>query len=472
MLLPSPFPLPPTPVAQSALDEKARTISFFSATMVVVANMIGSGIFVTTGWLVPSLPSHLGLLLVWVGGGLLALCGALSYGELASYMPRSGGEYQYLSRIYHPAAGFISGFISLVVGFAAPIALTSITFGSYVAQVLPIGTTLDAKIYGSALILGLTALHTLQIKYGASAQNVFTVVKVGLILFLIVAGLLTPNAHPLDLGFTEKNTDLILSAAFALGLIQVYFAYSGWNAAAYLSGEIRNPRRNVPLALFTGTVVVTVLYILLTFVFLRTVPLDQMAAGGKEVGHMAADAIFGKFGYLVALLISFALVSSVSSMIMAGPRVTQAIGEDFNAFALVAKKNNNGVPVVAILLQTALALFMLFAVNPLQILIYVGFTLSLSAMMSVLGVFILRSKYPNVQRPYKTWGYPVTPALFVLLCLWMIYNSLVGDVWVAVAGFGTMFVGFVIYLLTSRQGVNIADREPLGDAQPTAPKNH
>jgi APA family basic amino acid/polyamine antiporter len=426
-------------------------IGLFSATLIVVANMIGSGIFVTTGWLAPTLPSHLGLLLAWLLGGLLALCGALAYGELAATIPRSGGEYHFLSKIYHPALGFTAGFISLVVGFAAPIALTSVTFGRYTSQVFPLGTGLDSELMGTALILFLTALHSLQLRHGASAQNVFTIVKVVLIVCIIIAGLWS-DGQPLTLAWTFQpagggELSSIIGLAFALALVQIYYAYSGWNAAVYLADEIENPNRNVPSALVFGTLLVTALYILLTYVFLRHVPLSQMIEHGAEheVGAMAADAIFGDWGYIVTLIISFALISSVSSMVMAGPRVTQMIGQDFKPFALLARPNRSGVPAYAIALQTGLALLIMWVFDPLTILIYVGFTLSLFAMLSVLGVFILRARYPKLERSYRTWGYPITPALFIGLCAWMIYSSLAENPTAGLTGLSTLVVGFVLY---------------------------
>lgn len=451
--------------------ENKEKLSLFTAVSIVVANMIGTGIFATTGEIAASLPSHFALLTVWTVGGLLALCGALAYGELAAAMPRSGGEYQYLARLYHPSLGFLSGFISLTAGFAAPIALSASAFGMYFAKVIP-GFSEKGLAFG--LMAVLTLIHSLNLKRGAAIQNVFTILKVTLILLFIVVGLFYDSPQEFSLIPDAADYSLVFSAAFAVGLIQVYFAYSGWNAAAYISGEIKNPQKNVPLALVIGTGIVLTLYVLLNFIFLRSVPLS--ALNGKiEVGHIAGAALFGETGgKIVAGLIAFALVSSVSSMIMAGPRVTQAIGEDFPAFALLAKRSEKGLPTAALILQLALAAVILFSGSFWDILIYIGFTLSFFALLTVAGVYILRAKggvledtkeaqnekptfiidkipteneVPPAKR-YKTFGYPITPALFILLNAWMIVNTLTNNPKAGIAGLVTLAVGFIAWAFT------------------------
>lgn len=444
--------------------------------------MIGTGIFATTGEIAASLPSHFALLAVWIGGGLLALCGALAYGELAAAMPRSGGEYHYLAKLIHPSMGFTSGFISLVAGFAAPIALSANAFGIYVSKFIP---GVAEKEVALGLMCVLTLIHGINLKYGAAMQNVFTVLKVLLIILFIIAGLAYQHPEPLQLVPTNIDWGLILSAAFAVGLIQVYFAYSGWNAAAYISGEIKNPKKNVPLALVIGTSIVLILYVLLNFVFLRTVPIADMT-GKIEIGHTAATVIFGATGgNFVAGLISIALISSVSSMIMAGPRVTQAIADDFPIFGYIAKRTAQGLPLPALILQLVIASIILYTGSFYDILIYIGFTLSFFALLTVAGVFVLRAKpslaeeildrpqfYDGIEeignskeisdRPqsydrigkntntkvYKTFGYPITPALFILMNGWMIVNTVMNNSTATIAGSITLTAGIILWFVT------------------------
>ena len=448
-------------MANESTTSTTARLGLVTATLLVVANIIGSGIFVTPGEILQTLPTGTGLLLVFAVGGLLSLFGALAYGELAAAMPRSGGEYHYLKELYHPLVGFLSGFVSLVAGFSAPIALSATGFGFYLSELAPL-TGLKSEIplgpltlhfndpvfYAAGLIILLTGLHSLQVSHGARVQNLFTLLKVGLIAVFILAGLLVGPSVPANYAVGAQEWSLILGSPFALGLISVYFAYSGWNAAAYLSGEIRNPERNVPRALLLGTLIVVVLYLLLNWVFLRTVPLESLS-GQVTVGKLSANAIFGTVGgNFVTMLISLALVSSVSSMVMAGPRITAAMGSDFPFFRRLGHLNRNQVPANALLLQMLIALFVVFTSSFFSILIYVGFMLSFFAMLAVGGVFILRVK--GYHLPYKTWGYPVTPALFVGLCLWIIGNSIVSNPQALVAGLATLVVGVALYVLANR----------------------
>jgi basic amino acid/polyamine antiporter, APA family len=440
-------------------------LGLLSATLLVVANIIGSGIFVTPGEIVRDMPSAPGLLLVFAVGGLLSLFGALAYGELAAAMPRSGGEYHYLSVLYHPLVGFLSGFVSLVAGFSAPIALSATGFGYYMSEIVPIlggykgeyalGPFTfhlnDPVVYASVLVVLLTGLHSLHISHGVRVQNLFTLLKVSLIALFILAGLFVAEPVVTDWSLGEDSTKLLFGSPFALGLISVYFAYSGWNAAAYLSSEIKDPARNVPRALLLGTLVVIVLYLLLNYVFLHTVSLNEMS-GTVTVGKLAANNIFGTLGgNFVTMLISLALVSSVSSMVMAGPRITAAMGEDFPFFARLGKSNLKGVPANALLLQMAIALFIIFTASFFSILIFVGFMLSFFAMLAVAGVFLLRINKAKYTYSYRTAGYPLTPALFVGLCLWIIYNSVSSNPDTLIAGLATLAVGVLLYVIANRK---------------------
>lgn len=430
----------------------AAKLGLFSATSIVVANIIGTGIFTTTGYQAAGIPSQFAILLIWLVGGVLALCGALAYGELASALPRSGGEYHYLRTLYHPALGFVSGFISLLAGFAAPVAASAMAFGAYLERVFP---ATNGKAAAVTLIVLMTILHSLNIHYGARVQNAFTIAKVAIILFFIGAGLaITPAPQPVSIVPGSADWSLVLSTGFAVALIYVSFAYSGWNAAAYIAGDVANPRRNVPRALFLGTLIVITLYVLINFVYLYTSPLAALA-GKPEVGDVAAHHIFGDTGgRIMSTFITLALVSSVSSMTMAGPRVLMAIGEDLPALRLLATRNKGQVPYVALVMQSGIAIIFILTSAFEFILGYIGFTLSLIAALTVSGVYVLRARHLEAKHAevVRTWGYPFTPALFIALSMWMAYSVISDKPVVAIAGLGTFAGGLLLYFGLTRLG--------------------
>ena len=424
-----------------SLNKKA--IGFYTATSLVIANMIGTGVFTSLGFQLLGIHSVFSLLLLWVIGGIIALCGALCYGELGAAMPRSGGEYQYLTRIFHPLVGFLSGWVSVTVGFAAPTALAAMAMGLYAAKVFPF---LSPVLLASSLVVILTLIHTLDMRVGRSFQNVFTTIKLVLIVLFILSGFVFGTAQNITIFPDSNSFKDIISPAFAISLIYVSYAYSGWNAAAYIAGEIENPQKNLPKALFRGTLLVMVLYLLLNFIFLYTVPMSEMA-GQLEIGYISADKIFGTTGgRVMGMVISLLLISSVSSMIIAGPRVAQAMGEDLPLLAKLAKKNNKGIPAYAILLQSSITLILILTSTFEEVLTYVGFTLSIFSFLTVLGVFFYRRQNPDKPSPYRAWGYPVTPAIFLSLSLWIIVYTIYNRPMVSLAGGATLFVGFLIYV--------------------------
>ena len=430
----------------------SKPVTLFSATLLVIANMIGTGVFTTLGLQVVGIDSLPSVLLLWVVGGASAFCGALAYGELGAMMPRSGGEYAYLSDIYHPAAGFLSGCASVVAGFGAPIALTAIALGHYMQAVFP---WIDKTAAGASAIAVLTLVHLVDVRFGCQFQNVFTAGKILLIVAFIAAGFFA--AHPQKVLLWQGNeVKSVFSPAFAVGLVYVSYAYSGWNASAYVAGEVPKPERNIPVSLFWGTLFVSVCYVLLNFIFLRTVPVRELS-GRIDVAYLSAEAIFGGIGArIVTLLICLALVSTLSSMIMAGPRVTQAMGEDIGILKAFAKKNRRGSPVNAILLQSSVALLLILTATFNAILTYVGFTLSLFTFLTVLGVFVLRVGRPAVKRPFKMWGYPATPAFFLMLNGWMLCYLLIQRPLPSAIGLLTVGSGLLLYRLVAKPTNNAA----------------
>lgn len=435
-------------------NHNPQRINLFTAICIVGANMIGTGVFTSLGYQAVGIKSGFSLLFLWFVGGIFALCGALSYGELGAAMPRSGGEYHYLSKIYHPALGFLSGWVSVTVGFAAPIALSAMLFGKYFSCVfLDNCTNFDNlhKILAGVVAIVISLIHTRNLKVGSYFQDSFTVLKVVLIVILIVCGWFL--ATPQDIGFlpSVEDRDLIFSVPFAISMAYVTYSYSGWNAAIYLTSDIEAPEKNLPRSLFLGTAIVMVLYLLLNFMFLYSTPIEALA-GQEEVGYIAANYIFGSFGAkIMSLLISLGLISTISSMVWAGPRVTEAIGEDIPAFQMLAKKNAKGIPYTAILFQLAIVLFFVITSTFDRVALYLEFTLTLSSFMTVLGVFIHRIRYPEIERPYKTWGYPITPIIFLAISLWILIFLFQGKPGESLAGLGTIALGLPVYFLAAKK---------------------
>lgn len=435
---------------ESSAQGKAARVSAFTATCLVVANMVGTGVFTSLGFQVASFSSPVVLLSLWILGGIGALCGALTYGELGAAFPRSGGEYNFLSRIYHPAVGFLSGWLSLTVGFAAPIALAAMALAAYVGHVVPLGYP---KPVAAAVVTLIAAVHLAGVKSGARFQVAFTTAKVLLITGFSVCGILMADPQLLALAPTAADLGLILSAPFAVSLVFVSYAYSGWNAAAYIAGEMKDPRRDLPKALLIGTAIVMAIYVLLNFVFLRAAPMGELA-GKLEVGYVAAVHVFGPHGgRIMAGLIALGLVSTISAMTWAGPRVAQVMGEDIPLFKALAWTRPSGAPVGATLLQLAIVFTLLFTSTFESVLTYLGFTLALSTVLTVFGVFVLRWRQPRLPRPYKTLGYPVTPILFIAIEGWMLVYIFMNKPHESLAGLGTLLLGLAIYFPAARKGL-------------------
>jgi APA family basic amino acid/polyamine antiporter len=423
-----------------------RHVGALTATMVVVSSMVGTGVFTTSGLLVRDLGSAAAVLAAWLVGGVLALCGALSYAELGAALPRNGGEYQLLSRIYHPAVGFAAGLVSLVVGFSAPLAASALAFGHYLSALDPAIPPAGAAI---ALVVLAAIPHAAHARLGGRVQVAVTVAEIVLVLAFVAAGAARGDPARLVAG-GEGPLASIGTPAFAVALVYVSFAYSGWNGAVYLAGEVRDPARTLPRALLLGTSVVVALYLALNVVFLAAAPAAELA-GVVEVGHVAAVSLLGpRAGGALSGVVALALAASVSAMLMAGPRVYERMGLDYPRLAVLARRTRRGGPIVAVALQVALAVAMIATSTFAALLLYVGFTLSLVAGLTVLGVFVLRRREPDLARPARAWGYPATPLLFLVLCAWMIVHALVENPASSWAGVATAACGLGLHALLGR----------------------
>jgi APA family basic amino acid/polyamine antiporter len=420
---------------------------------VVIANMVGTGVFTSLGFQLLEIRSGFVLLLLWALGGVIALCGAMTYAELGAALPRSGGEYNFLSRIFHPVAGFVSGWVSATIGFAAPTALAAMTFAAYATSSLaPDATVWTEKALAIGLVIVLTLVHTGSRTRSGQMQALFTVLKIAaIVLFCIFAVVFVDTRQPVSFLPQIGDGAVVSSAAFAVSLIYVSYAYTGWNAATYLSSELENPQRDLPRILFAGTAVVTVLYVALNAVFLLVAPMDAMS-GKLEVGFIASEYAFGEWGSrLAGAALALLLVSTVSAMTVAGPRVLQVIGEDFSLLRQLAAVNADGLPFVAIATQSLLTIVFIITGSFESILVFAGFTLALNSFVTVAGVFQLRWTQPDLPRPYRTFAYPVTPLIYLLLMGWTLAFVLISRPTEALFGLALITSGVVFYWMASRE---------------------
>jgi basic amino acid/polyamine antiporter, APA family len=384
-----------------------RSVGVAVCVALVVANMVGTGVFTSLGFQLVEITARPAILLLWLLGGVLALCGALCYAELAAALPRSGGEYHFLGKIYHPAVGFMAGLVSIVVGFAAPVALSAMAFGSYLQGLFP---AVPAGASSVAIVLLVTLVHLRSLRVSSIFQVSFTLLKISLVVFLSFALWRAPDANA---AAATPWAHVIFSPPFAVSLMFTLYAYSGWNAATYILGEVRAPGTVIPRALVIGTLVVMALYLALNAAFLHAAPVPALA-GQLNVAQVAAESVFGGAGgRLVAGIISLGLISAISAMVWAGPRVAMVIGEDYPAFGLLRRRTAAGIPVAAVLAQGVLTLGLLLTSTFEQVLVFTQFALLACSFLTVLGLIVLRRTQPGLPRPFRTPLYPLPPLLFL-----------------------------------------------------------
>lgn len=393
---------------------RRQKVRWPAAAALVAGNMIGTGVFTSLGFQVMDFPGGFSIAVLWILGGVVALCGAACYAELGALFPRSGGEYHLLGKTWHPLAGFLAGWLSLTVGFAAPVALACSAFGAYASGALFGGSQAARLACGLGVLVAVTAIHLASIRISGRFQLVATALKLAALTGLAAAGWFGAPTDGASLLPRLGEVAGLAQPSFAMALFFVAYSYSGWNAAVYIAGELENPPRDLPKALLLGTGAVTVLYVVFNLALLRSTPVELLR-GQVEVGLVAARHLFGDSGgRAMGALIAAGLVSAISAMMWAGPRVAATMGQDWNLFAPLARTSATGVPWMATLWQALIASAFLVAGGFQAVLTYTEFTLSLSTFLAVAGVVWLRWKAPDLPRPFRCWGYPVTPALFLL----------------------------------------------------------
>jgi APA family basic amino acid/polyamine antiporter len=411
-------------------DGLQRKLGLFPVVNIVIANIIGAGIFTTTGYLMGYLGNPGMMLLLWLLGGIISFCGALAFGELGATFPEAGGEYIFITRLIHPLPGFLSGWLSLIVGFSAPIAASAIGFSSYFTWAFPrlqswlqmdgfFSQDMFNRILAIIIILVFTAVHYRGIVLGSKVQNGLTVMKVLLVVGLIVAGLTVGEGSFQNISRAGKfRFDFDGWKSIGLSLMFIMFAYSGWNSATYIGSEIKNPQKIIPWSLLISTAIVVVLYILLNVFFVYAVPPGKMV-NEPQIGGLAAGLAFGKNAEMViSLLISFALFSSLSAFILLGPRVYYSMAREGYFFDFVSKIHSRfKVPHLAILLQSSVAIILVLSGTFEQILIYMGFSLGIFPVIAVFGVFKLRL---TGRSKLKLPGYPIIHIFYIVTGILML----------------------------------------------------
>jgi APA family basic amino acid/polyamine antiporter len=422
--------------------------SFTVAVTVVIANMIGTGVFTSLGYQVGPIPSGFAILFLWLVGGVVSLCGAFCYAEIATSLKESGGEYLFLSKLFHPALGFLSGWISLLVGFAGAISAVAIAIGEYSNDLLGLPVSLVAI----ASIIVISGIHLFGVKTGGIAQNILTGLKLSLIVFFCLAPFFFEGGKS-DISFMPQpgDWDLITSAGWAISLVFVVYAYSGWNASAYIAGNLVNPEKNIPRSLIAGTFVVTLVYLALNGMFLSVSTFAELD-GQNDIGNVVAIKLFGgATGLVFSGLFSFALLSTLSAMTIAGPRVAEAMGKDYPSLKSLNKMNRFGMPHLAIIFQAAWSIVLVLLSDFKEIIQYISVSLSWFTLFTVIGVFILRARTKPEDRQFSIPFYPIPPILFIVCTLWMIYYVTTNEPKIILYSLGTVAVGLILYFFAAKK---------------------
>jgi APA family basic amino acid/polyamine antiporter len=447
-----------------AQTELKRQIGLFDAVMLISGDMIGTGIFISTGAIAAQVPSPGGVLLVWIFGGLLALTGALSCAELSASLPYAGGDYNYIREAYGKLMGFLSGWSSFLVTFSGAIAFLAVIFNEYMSFFFPVLGSKDV-LFSAALplisinvtvgtlfcifvVLAISALHCIGVRQGTVTQNILTVIKIGSLVGIILLGVLIGKGDTAHFSPLFEWDKIAKSSVFASAFIPAIFAYSGWNAVIYIAGEVKDPERNLPKALLIGNLIVIVLYLAINVVYIYGVPVEGMK-GAARISEVATTALFGyPTSAWITALITVSILGALNVVTMLGPRIYYAMARDgvfFKRLTYVHPKF--GTPSSAIILQAVWTCLLILTNTWGTLFTYVSVVITLFSALTVGSVIVLRYKRPELARPYKLWGYPVVPILFVAAHLWIVWGSVTENPKDSLIGLGIVCLGIPAYLI-------------------------
>ncbi len=418
------------------LNSTSKKISWKTAASIVIANMIGTGVFTSLGFQLAVVQNTWTILLLWTFGGIMALLGALVYAELGTHFRRTGGDYIFLSETIHPLVGYLYAWVSLVVGFSAPIAIAAMAMNNYLSPVLG-----ETQLPGLLFLVLIPAVHIFSVSSSAKFQNGMTILKITFVLVLIGIGLaFGTNSPSTALNFSDSWQEEILLPGFAVSLIYVFYAYTGWNSAAYIIEEVDQPKKNLPKALIGATVLVMVVYVLLQLVLLKHASVSQLA-GQVQVADIAFGNLFGAQGAVwVSLFIGVQLIATISGYAWVGPRVTYAMAEDYKLWRPLAKVNEQNIPVRAIVLNTGISLVLFVSGSFEQIMLYAGFILQLMSTVTVYSSLKIKN-----QEGFKTPFKPLPQLIYLGFSIALMGYLLVDRPKESLAGIGILLLGWGLY---------------------------
>lgn len=453
--------------ASPSSTQLARRLSAYDAAAVVVSNVIGSGILFMPAIVAGMVGNPTAMLAVWLGGGILAFAGAMAYAELAALRPKSGGEYVYLREAFGPLAAFLTGWASFVAGFSGAIAATAMGLSGLLDRffpgagnstpwfTLPLGilslSLSPQQLLAIVVIIALSVVHGLGLGPGRVVQNALALLKVMALVVFVAAGLSIGQGSVTHFSAGADATWTL--SGLLLALIPVMFSYSGWNAAAYLAEEVKDPARNVPRALAMGTIAVVVLFVAMNVVYVYALDVKSMAAVEVRVVDAAAEVLFGPGAAALLVIVGiFIALGTISANIFAGPRVYYAMARDGLFLPAAARVNpKTQTPLVAIIAQAVWTVLLVLTGTFAQLVNYTGFTVVLFAGIAVLALFVLRTREPDAPRPFKALGYPVAPGLFVLASAAMVVNAIWREPLPSLGGVAILAAGVPVYWLFQRR---------------------
>lgn len=413
-------------------------IGWKTAAGLVIANMIGTGVFTSLGFQLIEVQNTWSIILLWTLGGGMALIGALIYAELGTHFQKSGGDYIFLSKTLHPSIGYLYAWVSLTVGFSAPIAIAAMAMNNYLSPILGVSSW-----PGMIFLIGIPIGHIVSLRQSSLIQNGFTLLKVTFVLTLIGIGFYySPQIELTALDFSLNWSEEVFKPGFAVSLIFVFYAFTGWNSAAYIVEEIDQPRKNLPRALISATIFVTIVYILLQLIFLKHASVDQLS-GKVQVATIVFENIFGQTGAAwISFFIAIQLIATISGYSWIGPRITHSIAKDYKLWKPVSAVNAQGIPVPAIILNTAISLILFLSGSFEQVLIYAGFVLQLMGMITIYSSVRIKT-ISGFKSPWK----PFLQIIYIILSLGIMAYILWDKPLESLIGLGIMAVGLLLYLM-------------------------
>lgn len=416
-----------------------KKIGLFTAIAIVIANMIGTGVFTSVGFQLSSVQSTWSILLLWFLGGLFALFGAFAYAELGTSFKESGGDYIYLSRLFHPVLGYLSGWVGLAVGFSAPVALSAMAFTKYLAPF-----KLQNNVWlAISIIIIIGCMHSFTLKHSSRFQNYSTFIKVLFIVVLIFIGFILTAQPNNAINFTNAWKYELLKPGFAVSMIYVSYAYTGWNAAAYIAAEINKPLRNLPYALITSTLFVSLVYILFQYVLLRNASVPQLQNKAEATFISFTNMLGLTGGKWVSIFIAIQLIATISSYLWVGPRVTHAMAREYNLWKALGTYNKHGIPVKAVWAHVIVSILLMLSGSFEKLLLYAGFVLQLMASLTVATSLFIKNKLPGTFiTPFKPW----IQIIFLLFNTWTLIFTFIDRPVESAIGIGILLIGLIIYL--------------------------